>query len=149
MKRLSLIGLLAFAIGYYGAFGANRPEDQSQGAQTDLRGLMLQDNIDPEQTADDPSYGYSLENPVKLGELPGLSGPRAERLYLRHLRDAKLRPISFKRLGSYRGNPDEHLVDEYVLTDEDGKSYTIYIDMYHPDMNPLYVKAPKGMYFWK
>lgn len=109
----------------------------------------IPEGIDPKQTSDDPSYGYTKANPIKVGGPEGFSGPSSEELYLRHLRDAKFRPMSFKRIGSFGAGPDGHILDGYKLTDQDGKTYTLYIDMYHKDVHSFHVKAPKGMYFWK
>ena len=92
---------------------------------------------------------FAIENPVKVGGPEGLSGPASERLYLSHLRDSKSRPFKFSRLGNYGAGADGHVIDGYELVSEDGKKYVIYIDMYHPTIDPLQVKAPKGMYFWK
>jgi hypothetical protein len=110
--------------------------------------------IAPRQTSSDPTYGYRRENPVKVGMRgkPGdhlsmlLAAVRAEKLYLRHLRDAKFRPFKYRRHGCFMGK-DGHVIDRYVLTDQDGKRHIIYIDMYHPKAGVLKVKAPKGMYF--
>ncbi len=109
----------------------------------------LPQGIDPKQTSDDPTYGCSKDNAIKVGGPKGSSGPASERLYLRHLRDAKFRPFRFNRRGSFGAGPDGHIVDGYELTDQDGKKVMIYLDMYHPEIHPFHVKAPKGMYFWK
>ncbi len=109
----------------------------------------------PARTAGDPTYGYTKDNPIKVG-LRGekgdetsalLAGVRAEKLYLRHLRDAKLRPFRSRRHGSFMGK-DGHIVDRYELLDQDGKQHVIYIDMYHPEAGVLKVPAPKGMRLW-
>jgi hypothetical protein len=105
--------------------------------------------VDPEQTSDDPTYGYTRENPIRVGGPEGFSGPASENLYLRHLRDWKLRPLSFRRIGSVSAGEDGHILDRYELTDGDGKTFVIYIDMYHEDIHPFEAKAPKGFYFWK
>jgi hypothetical protein len=100
--------------------------------------------IDPAQTSTDPTYGYNLDNPIKVG-----FGPAAEHEYLGHLRSAAFRPFRFQRVSSASGKSDEHMVDKYTLVDEDGKTYTLYLDMYHKEAGVLGVKAPKGMYFQK
>lgn len=114
-----------------------------------IKSEVFPEGIHPEQTSIDSTYGYSSENPIKVGGPKGFSGPASEQLYLRHLRDAKFRTFRFQRIGSFGGNPDGHLVDGYILTDQDGKKITIYIDMYHKDIHPFNVKAPKGMFFFK
>ena len=105
--------------------------------------------IDPAQTSDDPSYGYTPGNPVRVGFEDEFSGPAASQVYLRHLRDAKFGRFEFERVGSFGGNPDEHLVDKYILRSSTGEKFEIFIDMYHPECTPLRQLAPKGMYFWK
>ena len=105
--------------------------------------------IDLKQTSDDPTYGYSKENPVKLGSPDQFGGPGMSRVYLRHRRDQHFKPMEFERDGSFGGGPDGHILDRYTLVDSDGKKHQIYIDMYHPDKSPLKCLAPKGMYFWK
>jgi hypothetical protein len=105
--------------------------------------------IAPSQTSDDASFGYTKNNPIRVGSRVEFSGPEAQRLYLRHLRDAKFRPFQFERAGSVGAGPDGHILDRYVLTDVDGRQHTLYLDMYHPDVSPLAAQAPKGMYFAK
>ena len=113
------------------------------------QGKRFPEGIDPKQTSDDPTYGYALENPVKVGGPKGYSGPQSERLYLEHLRDSNFNPLKFRRAGSFGMTTDNHIVDGYELISEDGKKYFIYMDMYHPEIHPLQVKAPKGLYLWK
>lgn len=105
--------------------------------------------IDPKGTSDDPSYGYTKNNPIKVGGPKGFRGPESERLYLRHLRDSQFNVFRFRRSGSVGAGPDGHVLDLYELTSSDGNTYKVYIDMYHPDVHPFSVQAPKGMYFWK
>ena len=124
-------------------------EGATQTEQVDQEATGIPDGIDPKQTSDDPTYGYTKKNPIKVGGPKGFTGPASERLYLRHLRDSKFRALSFKRIGSFGRGPDGHILDGYKLTDEDGNTFILYIDMYHSDVHPFHVKAPKGMYFWK
>ena len=116
---------------------------------TNAPALTLPDGIDPKQTSDDPTYGYTKENAVKLGSPDEFGGPAMSKVYLRHLRDSKFKPFTFDRDGSFGGGPDGHILDRYTLVDSDGKKHQIFIDMYHPENTPLKCKAPKGMYFWK
>lgn len=95
--------------------------------------------------SDDPSYGYSKENPVKLGSPELFEGPAMSQVYLRRLRDQNNRPFRFERIGNVGPGADSHIVDLYRLTDSNGAEQRIYIDMYHPELNPLLLKAPKGM----
>jgi hypothetical protein len=105
--------------------------------------------IDNKQTSDDPTYGYTMENPVKLGSLDKLGGPAMSHVYLQHLRDSHFKPFTFDRKGSYIGGSDGHILDNYTLVDSDGKRHDVYVDMYHPEHTPLACKAPKGMYLWR
>jgi hypothetical protein len=107
------------------------------------------DGIDPRQTSEDPTYAYSIENPVKVGGPQGYRGPQSQRLYLEHLRDPKFRPLTYLRVGSFGQTGDGHIVDGYELVSQEGVKYLIYMDMYHPEIHPLDVKAPKGLYLWK
>lgn len=109
----------------------------------------LPEGIDPGQTSDDPTYGYTMENPVKLGSPDISDGPGMSRVYLRHLRDGNFKSFTFTRDGSFSGSPDGHILDRYTLVDGDGKKHQVYIDMYHPENPALDCKAPQGMYFWK
>ena len=111
--------------------------------------IQVPEGIDVEQTSKDPTYGYTQDNPIKVGGPPGFSGPESERLYLRHLRGADFAPLDFVREGSVGAGADGHILDLYLLTSHDGKkTYTLYLDMYHSDVHPFDVKAPKGLYFW-
>ncbi len=151
MRRIVLAILLPCAVFCMVGCSDNQPAKNNtvKVQKNDLKPESFPDGIDPKQTSDDPTYGYLEKNPIKVGGPKGLSGPSSERLYLRHLRDSKFRSFSFERLGSFGGNPDGHLIDGYKLTDQDGKTITIYMDMYHEDIHPFHVEAPKGMYFWK
>lgn len=98
------------------------------------------------RVSDDPTYGYTKENPVKLGSPDGLrGGPAAERAYLRRLRDPAGEPVDFERVGSVGAGPDDHILDLYRLTSSGGETYEVYIDMYHPQRAPQDQPAPKGL----
>jgi hypothetical protein len=109
----------------------------------------LPEGIDPKQTSEDPAYGFTQKNPVRLGSRDEFGGPAMSEVFLRHLRDGQFKPFTFERDGSLGGNPDGHILDLYTLVDSAGKKYQIYIDMYHPEISPLTCKAPKGMFLWK
>ena len=123
-----------------------RPIDvpSSEIQPSDSIAVEYPEGIDPQQTSDDPTYGYSRENPIMLGSQDEFGGPAAERLYLSHLRDSKFRRMRFKRLGSYGGGSDDHIIDGYELTTQDGQSMTIFIDMYHSNVHPFQVKVPRA-----
>ncbi len=116
--------------------------------------------------SDDKTYGFTKENPVKLGggELGILAAAEAERRYLRHLRTKQLVPFDFVRVGYVAGGrtrapgsvpavappAKSNVVDKYELVSRDGKEkYTLYIDMYHRNIKPLDAKAPKGLLMLK
>lgn len=107
------------------------------------------EGIDPGQTSADPTYGYTRDNPVQLGSPDEFGGPAMSKVYLRHLRDRTFKPFRFDRDGSFGPGPDGHILDRYTLVDSEGKPHQIFIDMYHPENNPLKCMAPAGMYFWK
>lgn len=90
-------------------------------------------------------YGYSKENPVKLGGADLSEGPTMSKVYLRRLRDRNNQPLQFERIGNVGANEENHIVDLYRLVDSTGVEYRLYVDMYHPDLNPLTLKAPEGL----
>ncbi len=108
----------------------------------------LNDGINPAQTSDDPSYAYTKENPVKLGSNSDQLRMAVSNsyVYLKQLRDKNRQPFRYQRVGNVGPGPDGHITDHYKLTDSEGNEHNIYIDMYHPENNPLDCKAPKGMF---
>lgn len=104
------------------------------------------DAVNPSQTSTDPTYGYSRENPVKLGSEYSDRQVASSYVYLKQLRDKNRKPFKVVRVGSMGANPDMHIIDRYKLTDSEGSEFTIYLDMYHPENNPLDCKAPLGMF---
>ncbi len=128
--------------------------------------------IDFAATSDDPTFGFSKDNPIKLGcgeaeldryrkilraagkaeiaDSPVASvgcGAFMSKLYLSRLRDKNFKPFTFERHGNVGAGADGHIVDWYKLVDTEGKEYEIYIDMYHPESPAWKCKVPKGMYF--
>ncbi len=88
--------------------------------------------------ATDRSYGYSVENPVKVAGLAE-SGPRAEKVYLSALRGPAGEAIEFVRQGSCcpfeTKNSDfgSGLLDVYKVTYEGlAEPVVLYLDMYDP-----------------
>jgi hypothetical protein len=156
MHRLILLTPALFITACTSSEPEQSPPDQAvqdQAAQDQTAQVQpaapLPDGIDPAQSSDDPTYASTKENPVIVGGPEGFSGPESERLYLRHLRDHEYKPMTFTRRGSSGAGPDGHILDAYELTASDGSTFTLYIDMYHTDVHPFSVKAPKGMYFFK
>lgn len=109
----------------------------------------------PKPEPSELGYGYSAADPIRIGVAPGepdevsalVAAVRAERTYLRHLRDARLRPLRYHRVGSVMGR-DGHVLDNFELRGQDGRRHLLYIDMYHPDAGVLTAPAPKGMTLW-
>lgn len=95
--------------------------------------------------SDDPTYGYTKENPVKLGSPELFEAAAMSKVYLRRLRDLNNQPFRFERIGNVGPGADSHIVDLYRLIDSQGTEHRVYVDMYHPELNPLILKAPKGM----
>lgn len=97
------------------------------------------------QTFQGQGYGYSKETPIKLGSPDLFEGAAMSQVYLRRLRDRNNQPLKFERIGNVGPNSENHIVDLYRLTDSHGTEYRIYIDMYHPELNPLTLNAPEGL----
>jgi len=93
--------------------------------------------------SEDPTYGYTMENPIKVG--PPQRGPSASRHYLMSLRDAHGRPFEIFRNGSVGNGPDGHVIDNYFLTSCTGDRISLFIDMYHPERDPDFQDAPVGL----
>ena len=146
-NALPHIAVVSLLLGLFGCVSAPSSEclPPAQAAQSDL----LPEGIDPAQTSDDPTYGYTKENPVKLGSSAEFGGPARSLVYLRHLRDSQFAPLAFRRDGNVGSGEDGHIVDRYTLTDSRGNRFEVFIDMYHPESTPLRCKAPKGLYLWK
>jgi hypothetical protein len=102
---------------------------------------------DPAQTSKDADYGHTKEKPVKVGGKDANGGPQAERDYLDTLRDDDGKPVRYNRIGSFGAGPDGHIIDGYNVETSTGKKFLIYIDMYHPENDPVKQPAPAGL--WK
>ena len=102
--------------------------------------------VDLKLMSDDPRYGYTRDNPIRVGSKEEYGGPEAERAFLGSLLDAKGNQVSFKRLGSSGAGPDGNILDVYEVTIEDGSKVKLWIDMYHPDKDPKKQPAPVGFY---
>lgn len=100
------------------------------------------------EVASSPSYGYTPEEPVLVGNGTASDGPRRSRLYLQALRGPAGQPIEFERRGSCCPFESEHaalgsgLLDVYELTYEGlDEPIVLYLNMYDPG-EPL---IPKGL----
>lgn len=84
----------------------------------------------------DPTYGYSQDNPIKVGG-GDFGGPSRERVYLDNLLGPNGETISYNRTGSFSyGNT---ILDIYVISGLN-KDVTLYIDEY----SFIELKAPVG-----
>jgi hypothetical protein len=78
------------------------------------------------QIATDKTYGYTQENPIKVGG-GAYGGPARERAYLDNLLGANGEKVSYERKGSFSfGNT---ILDIFEIT-VSGKKVTLYIDEY-------------------
>lgn len=91
------------------------------------------------------SYGYSQDNPIKVGGVN--NGPVMERKYLNSLTGPNGEPVSFYRNGSCcpfetkNGFMGGGMLDIYSVTYEGkGDTVKLYINMYDSDK----LMAPKG-----
>jgi hypothetical protein len=96
--------------------------------------------------SDDPTYGYSEKNPIKVGGKDELDGPQAERDYLVSLADSTGNPVKFVRLGSGGASPEGNILDIYEITTSTGEKFTLWIDMYQPKHKPEKQPSPVGFY---
>ncbi len=74
----------------------------------------------------DPTYGYTKENPIKVGG-DAFDGPPRERAYLDNLAGPKGEKLSYTRGGS--DNFGDTILDTFNITGL-GKTVTLYIDEY-------------------
>lgn len=93
----------------------------------------------------DDSYGYSQENPIKVGGVA--SGPANERKYLSNITGPNGEQVWYSRNGSCcafeskNGMMGIGMLDIYSVTyDGKGDTVTLYINMYDSDV----LRAPKG-----
>ncbi len=102
--------------------------------------------VDLKLLSEDPTYGYSDKNPIKVGSKDESGGPAAEREYLSGLLDSKGKPVEFKRLFSGGNSPDGKPLDCYEVTLSDGTKVHLWINMYYPKNKPERQPAPVGFY---
>lgn len=95
--------------------------------------------------SDDETYGYTEQNPIKVGGTP--SGPENERRFLNALTGPNGEKVSFTRIGSCcpfkspNGLMGGGLLDKYEVSYEGlSNPVILYINMYDKDI----LKAPKG-----
>jgi len=109
------------------------------------------DSVEPfatlTQVADDPTYGFTTENPIKVGSANLREGPRNEKRYLNALRTASGEPLEYERVGSCCSFPTPNgvmgggLLDVFrVVVPGSEKPRILYINMYDPGV----LVAPVG-----
>lgn len=103
-----------------------------------------------EGVSTDPTYGYTMENPIRVAA-SGNSGPSQESRYLNALLDTNGESIYFERLGSCCHFADATLpfggglLDRFYLKVANGTEVTLYLDMYRKGK----LLAPKGFTYRK
>ena len=100
-----------------------------------------------EQYATDKTYGYTVENPIMVGGVEEMQGPRNEKRFLNASAGSGGEPLTYKRLGSCCGFKSERGFNGFGLLDQYEVSYdgldepiTLYINMYDSDT----LKVPVG-----
>ena len=89
------------------------------------------------KVSDDPTYGYTKENPIRVGGM-AFGGPSRERAYLENLVDLNGGELFYERTGSQDfGNT---ILDVYAITGSQEK-IILYIDEYSYEK----LMAPKGL----
>ena len=99
----------------------------------------------PQDSSEDHTFGYTRENPIKMGGADLSEGIAGSKYYLRSLRDKNNKPFTVSRIGSVGPGEDGHIIDLYQLIDSEGTKHKLYFDVYHPEIHPKEAKTPKGM----
>ena len=102
---------------------------------------------DPKLISRDETYGFTKENPVKVGTSRKNSERLVEEEYLDKLRDADGEKVRYQKLGGSGKAPDGHELQLYEIITADGLALKLYIDSTHPECKPDKQPAPKD--FWK
>jgi hypothetical protein len=97
--------------------------------------------------SDDDSYGYTKENPIRVGVGDMRMGSASEKYFLNALLSAGGKPIEYERAGSCctfstpNGFQGAGLLDVFIIKSPDSpEPITLYINMY----DPVVAIAPKG-----
>jgi hypothetical protein len=112
-------------------------------AQQEVRPPIKPGDGAPCAVSEDPSYGYTVQNPVQIGG-GALYVKARETRYLDALRGPEGQPIRYRRVGSLPQNPPNGTVilDEYEVTyDGLDKPLRLYLNAYHYWRQD----APKGL----
>lgn len=125
MKRCFTFALLIVTI-----IGCSAPEIS----------ILLQDV----QPATDPTYGYTFQNPIRIGYYNEFKSMDAATYYLLHLRGSGNQKLLMLSAASIRG--DNGIIDGYkLLTSRTKDTIHLYIDA--NSKGPLFI--PKGLEFEK
>ncbi|HUF23234.1 MAG TPA: hypothetical protein VMN81_03820 [Vicinamibacterales bacterium] len=93
------------------------------------------------EVSDDAEYGYTQENPIKVGGTP-MYGPARQRRFLQALAGPAGQPLTFKRRGSLAPTADGIIIDLYEVTYPGlEKPIELYLDLYRWDPP----RAPQGL----
>ena len=103
-------------------------------------------NIDTSLTSDDPTFGYSPHNPVRVGLGRYISADETARIYLRTLRDSHYWAMSIRSLGQVQPTPGMPPVERYQLQRRDGSTIDLYIDANDDSISPAEAPAPHGLF---
>lgn len=111
-----------------------------------LKQILINDNtFKITEYSEDPTYGYTKENPVMVGG--NLEGPKNERRFLNALSGPNGEKITYYRIGSCcpfetKNSEWGGMLDVYDVTYDGLKeSLKIYINMYDSDV----LKIPVGL----
>ena len=140
--------LCLFGILFMGLIGCGSRSRGSSVPQL-TTSLIYPAGIDPARTSDDPSYGYTAQNPVKVGLPAGSDGDAAAHAYFSHLRDGDFLPMRFRKIQAGQADSEWAAIDVYELVGDDATRYRVYIEPQHPQASPLDAAAPMGMYVHK
>ena len=147
MKHFQLLSILSLII--FAACSSKKSSATSAGTGSNRKPQLSQDGsfFMMSQVSDDTTYGYSKDNPVKVGYNGSAKGPENERKYLDGLTGPNGEEVSYNRLGSCCFFEAKELamgggmLDRYSVRWKGiDEPKVIYINMYQYED----VKAPKG-----
>ena len=126
---------------------AQKASSASSPTPTEILAAPPAGAFDFTEIAQDPSYGYSADNPIMVGGANDSEGPSNERRFLKCLSGPNGEPLEFERERSCCGFDTENspfgsgLLDIYLIRWEgQSEPVQLYINMY--DYAPL--KVPQG-----
>ncbi len=131
--------------------GSSKKNTSNPAAGGSTQAILLDDNVFKLiAVSDDNTYGYTQENPVKVGGAGDSEGPLNERRFLNALLGPGGEKITFERQGSCCPFKTRNVFMGSGLLDRYEVKYTglekpliLYINMYDAGV----LKAPKGFTF--